>query len=160
LNHLCREVIEPFNVRQPVATVFHVLPVLRMHNADMRATGRHGEDHAIVIDRNKPTFGLPNGKALIAKVIHDNEHLSFKAGHCHWSPLLDIESHVLVDAQLGRDVVTQVSAVAQHNAPNIVLKRAAVPDVQRVTVLSIARHNRDRHDELHGVVCHCALSLR
>jgi hypothetical protein len=63
--------------------VFHVLAVLGVNDADMGAPGRDGEDHSIVIDRNESTFGLPNGEALITKVINDNEHLSSEIGYGH-----------------------------------------------------------------------------
>jgi hypothetical protein len=83
LDHFIRQVIEPFNVRKSVAAVFHVLAVLLMYDADMGSAWRHGEYDAIVIDRDKSTFGLPNGEALITKVINDNEHLSSEIGYGH-----------------------------------------------------------------------------
>jgi hypothetical protein len=66
LDHFIRQVIEPFNVRKSVATVFHVLAVPWMHDADMGSAWRHGEYDAIVIDRDKSAFCLPYGKALVA----------------------------------------------------------------------------------------------
>jgi hypothetical protein len=83
LDHFVRQVIEPFNVRKSVATVFHVLAVLPMYDADMGSAWRHGEYDAIVIDGDKPAFSLPNGEALITKVINNNKHFSSEIGYGH-----------------------------------------------------------------------------
>jgi hypothetical protein len=83
LDHFVRQVIEPFNIRKSVAAVFHVLAVLPMYDADMRATGRDGENDAIVIDGDEPTFSLPNGETLVAEVVDDNEHPVRQIGYGH-----------------------------------------------------------------------------
>jgi hypothetical protein len=88
LDHFVRQVIEPFNVRQSVATVFHVLAVLPMYDADMRATWRDGEDDAIVINGDETAFGLTNGETLVAEVVDDKEHPACEIGYGHLpSPL-------------------------------------------------------------------------
>jgi hypothetical protein len=83
LDHFIRQVIEPFNIRKSVATVFHVLAVLLMYDADMGSARRDGEYDAIVIDGDESAFCLPNGEALITEVINDNEHLSSEIGYGH-----------------------------------------------------------------------------
>jgi hypothetical protein len=83
LDHFVRQVIEPFNVGQSVATVFHVLAVLLMYDADMRATGRDGKDDAIVINGDETAFGLPNGEALVAEVVDDKKHPAREIGYGH-----------------------------------------------------------------------------
>jgi hypothetical protein len=83
LDHFVRQVIEPFNVRQSVATVLHVLAVPWMHDADMGAPWRHGEYDAIVIDGDKSAFCLPNGEALVAEVVDDHEHPAREIGYGH-----------------------------------------------------------------------------
>jgi hypothetical protein len=77
LNHFIREVIEPFDVRQSIAAVFHVLAALRMHDADMGTSGRDGEDHAVIVNGNEPALRLPDREALVAQVIHDSEPPAF-----------------------------------------------------------------------------------
>jgi hypothetical protein len=49
----------------------------------MGSAGRHGKDDAIVIDGDESAFGLPNGEALVAEVVDDNEHPAREIGYGH-----------------------------------------------------------------------------